>query len=267
MDKNNIITPESIEPIVRVSSYHPSPEGTGWLNRTITDPQLLICLEGTLEFFYEKYEILKFPAQSLLFIESGREHTLRVVEDCRLCTFHFEFNNIGAWAANEYRVNPMPETIIPLGSEFEKFKNLFLLIHETFNDYKKFRKERLSSIAKIILLEAFHYWNQPTSLESNKRMQEMITYIRDNLTKEVDRNILGKLFFVTPEHINLLFKKELNCTPTDFINRERCLMASRLLDEGSTVKEAAFKSGFNDPAYFCRVFKKYMKVSPIRMKR
>ena len=267
MDENNIITPETIDPVVRVSSFHPSPVGISWVNRTITDPQLLICLEGHLEFSYEKEEKIEFPPQSILFIEPGREHTLKVVTDCVLCTFHFEFCHKGSWAANDYRVNPMPEAVLLLGDEFEKFKLLFLSVHDTFKDYKKFRKERLSSIARIILLEAFHYWNQPITLESNKRMQEMITYIRDNLTKDIDRNVLGKLFFVTPEHINLLFKKELNCTPTDFINRERCLMASRLLDEGSTVKEASFKTGFNDPAYFCRVFKKFMKVSPIQMKR
>lgn len=267
MDKNNIITPEFINPLVRVTSFHPSKVGISWVNRIITDSQLLICLEGQLDFCYGKEEKKDFPAKSILFIESGREHTLRVIKDCVLCTFHFEFCHLGSWAANEYRVNPMPETVLPLGDEFEKFKQLFLLNHHTFNDYKKFRKERLSSISRIILLEAYHYWNQPISLESNKRMQEMISYIRENLTKDINRNILGKLFFVTPEHINLLFKKELNCTPTDFINRERCLVASRLLDEGSTVKEASFSTGFNDPAYFCRVFKRYMKVSPIQMKR
>lgn len=267
MDYNNNIDIEKIDPVVRYANYHESKQGIGWLNRVISDPQLLLCIKGQLEFFYQGGEKQKFLAHSLLFIEAGRQHSLEVVEDCVISTFHFEFVTHGAWAANEYRVSPMPDTFLALGDEFEKFRNFFVLLAATFNDYKKFRRERVNSLCRYILLEAFHYWNKPTSGHSNQRMEDMIGFIRNHLTEEIDRNQLAQKFYLTPEHINLLFKKELNCTPTDFINRERCLLASRLLNEGSTVKEASFNSGFHDPAYFCRVFKKYMKIKPIQMKR
>lgn len=267
MDNNNIIDIEKIDPAVRYANYHSGAQGIGWLNRSITDPQLLLCIKGELEFFYQGGEKQIFKERSLLFIEAGKQHSLSVVKDCMISTFHFEFIQKGAWATNEYRVNPMPETLSYLGEEFEKFHQFFKLLEVTFNDYKKYRRERVNCLSRYILLEAFHYWNKPSSSHSNKRMEDIIAYIRAHITEDVDRNLLGKLFYITPEHINLLFKKELNCTPTDFINRERCIIASRLLNEGDTVKEASFKTGFHDPAYFCRVFKKYMMIKPIQMKR
>lgn len=271
MDKNNIIDTLSIDPVVRYANYHESPKGIGWMSRVIPDPQLILCIKGVLRFAYEDGQKddkpIDIKAGNILFIEAGRLHSVYVVENCLMSTFHFEFVPEKTWIALDYRVNPAPETLLDLGDELEKFHIYFLNLSKIFQDYKRYRRERLNSLSRLILLEVLHYWNQPSSHPASKRMQEIVSYIRQHLHEDIDRNIISRLFFVTPEHINLIFKQELHCTPTDFINRERCILAGRLLDEGLTVKEASFKVGFEDPGYFCRVFKKHMKVKPIQMKR
>jgi transcriptional regulator GlxA family with amidase domain len=96
-------------------------------------------------------------------------------------------------------------------------------------------------------------------------MQEMVGWLRQHLTEPVSRRDLAARLYVTPEHINAMFKKELGISPTQFVHRERVLLANRLmLTEGLSVKEAAARTGFCDQFYFSKVFKKVMGVPPSR---
>lgn len=53
-----------------------------------------------------------------------------------------------------------------------------------------------------------------------------------------------------------------NMSAGEFIRKKRLDMARDLLKKGYTVSETAYRSGFSDPNYFSKVFKKYMGKSP-----
>lgn len=59
-----------------------------------------------------------------------------------------------------------------------------------------------------------------------------------------------------------LFKKHTGETFNQYANRRRILYACERLRETSHILYACHESGFNDPAYFYRVFKKQMGVTP-----
>lgn len=69
------------------------------------------------------------------------------------------------------------------------------------------------------------------------------------------------------DHFRKVFKKETGKTPLDYLTEKRIDYAKRLLDDRHvrfiTVKEAANLSGFDDPYYFSRVFKKVTGKSPV----
>ena len=120
-----------------------------------------------------------------------------------------------------------------------------------------------NAIAHEIVLMLMSQWRNPSSAQISPRMQEMIRFIRTNLKESLTRQTLADAFSLSPEHVNLLFRRELGMTPSSVINRERIMLAYRLLHEqGYTVKEAAFAVGFSDPFYFSRVFKQILGVSP-----
>lgn len=48
----------------------------------------------------------------------------------------------------------------------------------------------------------------------------------------------------------------------DFIHQRRMKKACSLLRQGSNVSETAYQSGFSDPNYFAKVFKKEMGMTP-----
>lgn len=70
------------------------------------------------------------------------------------------------------------------------------------------------------------------------------------------------------DHLRRLFKDALGLTPHDYLLQLRMECAKRLLSrgEGLTVAEVAFQSGFYDPLYFSRTFRKYTGVSPTQWK-
>lgn len=91
----------------------------------------------------------------------------------------------------------------------------------------------------------------------------MVKYLKQHANGTVSRRDLARHFNMTPEHVNLLFRKELKATPTEIVNRERCHRAWQLLQNGElSVKEVADQVGFHDPFYFSRVFKKVFGVPP-----
>lgn len=63
-----------------------------------------------------------------------------------------------------------------------------------------------------------------------------------------------------------LFKKYYHKAPTEYITELRLERARLLISNGSTVKAAAFESGFNDSKYFARVVKSKTGYTPKELK-
>ncbi|MBO5889228.1 MAG: helix-turn-helix transcriptional regulator [Clostridia bacterium] len=84
---------------------------------------------------------------------------------------------------------------------------------------------------------------------------------------------LDKAYNLVPlskEHVRKLFIKEHGISPTKFLSQKRLSLAKQLLsrkeDGYLRINEIAFSCGFNDPAYFCRIFKKETGVNPQQYK-
>ncbi len=81
-----------------------------------------------------------------------------------------------------------------------------------------------------------------------------------------DLNNAYELVPLSKEHLRKLFIKQHGVSPTQFLKQKRLALAKQLLsrkeDGYLRINEIAFSCGFDDPAYFCRMFKKETGVSP-----
>lgn len=69
--------------------------------------------------------------------------------------------------------------------------------------------------------------------------------------------------FMSKSNLNRKIKVSTGLTPVEFIRKVRFDYAFRLLKETDlSIKEVAYSSGFNDPKYFTRCFKKTYGISP-----
>lgn len=72
----------------------------------------------------------------------------------------------------------------------------------------------------------------------------------------------------TPDHLSALFRRSTGRTLTGFINEQRLDHARRLLEVSNlNVSEVAIASGFSDPGYFTRLFRRATGTTPTNYRR
>jgi AraC-like DNA-binding protein len=93
--------------------------------------------------------------------------------------------------------------------------------------------------------------------------ESLCLYVQENFQSQITRESVAHHFGLAPNHISRLFRKEGFMRFNDYLNLVRVNRAKFMLQTYSlTLKEIAFDCGYNDTAYFCRVFKKTCKSTP-----
>jgi len=97
-----------------------------------------------------------------------------------------------------------------------------------------------------------------------KRLKDIISDMPENtfLIKDMARNI-----GVSPYHMIRRFKSVCGLTPHQFQIQCRIRKAQRLLEEGKSVTEAAYATGFCDQSHFDRCFRKIVRLTPSEYKQ
>ncbi len=68
---------------------------------------------------------------------------------------------------------------------------------------------------------------------------------------------------LSPKRFGVLYRRFIKATPLKTLIHVRMHHARGLLAAGElTVRQVAFECGYEDPAYFCRLFKKRFGVTP-----
>jgi AraC-like DNA-binding protein len=93
--------------------------------------------------------------------------------------------------------------------------------------------------------------------------ESLCLYVQENFRSPITRESVAQHFGLAPNHISRVFRKEGFMRFNDYLNLVRVNRAKFMLQNyGLTLKEIASNCGYNDTAYFCRVFKKTCKVTP-----
>jgi signal transduction histidine kinase/AraC-like DNA-binding protein/ABC-type sugar transport system substrate-binding protein len=105
---------------------------------------------------------------------------------------------------------------------------------------------------------------QPTSL----LVKQTLIYLHQNYALPISRKNIAEAVGVTENYISEIFRQETTLSPWDYLNRYRIHKAKEmLLNSNESVTQIALKAGFNDPAYFSRVFHKLNGVSPLEFRQ
>jgi transcriptional regulator GlxA family with amidase domain len=100
---------------------------------------------------------------------------------------------------------------------------------------------------------------QPTST----LVEQAKAQLHQNYSQFFSRQEIANEVNVTESHLPRIFRQELEMTPWDCLNRIRIQKVKELLTlTNESVTAIAFKVGFDDSAFFSRVFRKYTNGSP-----
>jgi len=139
-------------------------------------------------------------------------------------------------------------------SAFEKYLELLsaLYVMAASNEYELLNPNvDLSSLLK----------------KNNSRLQNIFTYVEQHYNEEVNIKKVAAIANLSVPSFCNYFKKLMNCTFTDFINQYRIQRACALMQHEKSVTEISYDCGFNNVAYFNKVFKGIMKKTPTEYKR
>lgn len=94
-------------------------------------------------------------------------------------------------------------------------------------------------------------------------VKRSIAFINKNAASQISRWQLAAAVNISEDYLTRVFRREIGLSPWDYLNRYRIQIACRMLTEtGASVNEIASDTGFQDQAYFCRVFKKVKGFPP-----
>lgn len=97
----------------------------------------------------------------------------------------------------------------------------------------------------------------------NELTYEALKLMQKDFQGEISLESLAETLNVSTPYLSKLFKEDTGITFKEYLTELRMESSKRLLeDQNLTVKEIAYKVGFNDTNYFIRAFKKYEGVTP-----
>ncbi|OQB16065.1 MAG: HTH-type transcriptional activator Btr [Firmicutes bacterium ADurb.Bin193] len=98
-------------------------------------------------------------------------------------------------------------------------------------------------------------------------IKKTVDYINSGYVNRLTLKSLAAYSGYSPAHLCRKFKQICGCSPIEYLNIVRCANAARLIERTAhNITEISAKSGFSDPNYFSRVFKKVYDITPTEYK-
>ncbi len=170
---------------------------------------------------------------------------------------------IDAEAAQRIRTNPLsvmtPVVILTdQMSNEEEVKKLLLIPRVMLSNRSIAQSPEFASRINALLSGG-----EILSADTGALVKKAILYLNCHAGTQISRWKLADYVHVSEDYLTRIFHKELGLSPWEYLTRHRIFLASQMLVHTScTVYEAAEKCGFQDQAYFCRVFKKITGYPP-----
>lgn len=125
--------------------------------------------------------------------------------------------------------------------------------------------QRVKFVEYLILLNRSllsHDTSCVLASDYNQTVLNIMNYINEHITEDLDINWIAEHFYLTRFYIMHLFKSETGITIGKYITEKRLFMARKLIQNGASVTDACYQSGFRNYSAFYRAFKNKYHYSP-----
>lgn len=122
-------------------------------------------------------------------------------------------------------------------------------------------------VIKSILLEFLFNLNRlskksKSSSRQDGQVKDIIVYINENITSELNLDIIADNFFMNKYHLCHIFKEQTGFTVNKYITYKRILLARELYAAGRTLTQASVEAGFGNYSNFYKMYMKETGVPP-----
>jgi len=159
--------------------------------------------------------------------------------------------------------------------EFILFAEQKAFLHGGMTYYFLYRKDYLQDLMQIDNYEHLRKWfldkimESCNNITSHKEEQasgviaKAKAYIESNYNKDISLDDVSRIVDISPYYFSKLFKEEAGENFIDYLTNIRIDRAKRLLQNRDiSIKNICADTGYSDPNYFSRIFKKQVGVTP-----
>lgn len=255
----NISSEEQQLPIYIVTIGESLPEDLVRRPAGIPDYQILYCLAGEGEVTVKNSIYTLSKGQALIlppfapheYTQKGDTpwHTLWITYNGRAATECFNFGS---------EIRDL--------SSFNFTDSFRSLVTKKEQNERAFRRNTSSDLYELLLCcdECPLYVGAPQAPKNEDSIFQVIRFISENYTKTIELRQLSDISGLSEGHLCRVFKEYTHMRPIEYVTHIRIENAKLLL---LTFPDAPISSiskniGFNDPAYFAKIFKDKCGMSP-----
>ncbi len=174
-----------------------------------------------------------------------------------------------------YSTEEYVETLMPLSPKkaLEKILNDYSSCYGMLSPEENSKTDKLfddlatadADEKRKLLTELVTLFRQKTGYDKkndNRTINDILTYLNEHITENISVYELAEKFYMSFYYMCHLFKRYTNTTVTQYVCTRRIAVAKKMLENGSSVTEACYDSGFSDASYFTKTFKKLEGITP-----
>lgn len=141
--------------------------------------------------------------------------------------------------------------------------------------YFRYRKDYLTTLMQINSFDQLRKWFLVKILEAcrniiSKREEQTSgviakakAFIEDNYNKDISLDDVSRNVDISPYYFSKLFKEETGENFIEYLTNLRIEKAKKLLhNKEISIKNVCIETGYSDPNYFSRIFKKQVGITP-----
>lgn len=181
------------------------------------------------------------------------------------------FKEIYIWLVNNYQgaLEDIKSKLIDLLFVIEK------ALPNKINTYSKSKQAYILSILKAdnqeTLESLFMHIISELALEIQEQIRnetdgiipKVLTYLNNNYSKDINLDDAAKSVNMSYHYLSKIFKDEVGKNFVDYLTELRIEKSMKFLENLSmSIKEVSHSIGYNDPNYYCKIFKKVTGMTP-----
>jgi AraC-like DNA-binding protein len=228
--------------------------------RRITTYELIFVRSGVLRLWEEEQQFV-LPPQHALILWPGRRHGPAAPYEPRTSFYwlHFQLE------AEETSLN---SATVPQVTQLSQPLRLVELLRRFLDDQENRRLEPnyASVLVKLMLLEiATQITDPPGEAPQQRRKLAAIaqTALGKRFREPITTSEIARTLHCNPDYLGRVYRETFGYSLTTGIHRVRMHHAKNLLLLSSlTVKEVSLASGYENPDYFRRMFRRFFDMQP-----
>lgn len=197
----------------------------------------------------------------IILLDCRQPHRYYCKDTADFLWFHFNGNSSSAYAEYLYEQSG----VVFSGEQIPELQRCFNSILSGARAMVV-NEHRLSLLVSQILSQLADTHKSAGTMDG--LIHPAIDYIRESYGEPIDLDQLAELCLISKPHLIRCFKKQMDCTPHEYLLAYRLRQAKqRLIGSSDSVELIAEQCGFNSASHFTRAFRKSTGTTPSEFRK